>query len=129
MQLALIICIPICFGLISTIVLEIIMVLACGFLCRRVLLLPLDIICGQVSETTKFVAQAGVLSYEFKKGIYSPEWKFSNGKRTVILLLPIAGKLEEINGLDKPQKNALLQIVYYRFSKILLSYEVISGNE
>ena len=72
-------------------VFEIIAVLSWGYLCRRILLLPLDLLFGKVTQTVYFSAQCSAEHFEFSKGKACCVWKFYSGdKQTLTLLAPIA---------------------------------------
>lgn len=119
------ICIPFLCGPIFTFVLEVMVAISWGYLCRRVLLFPFDLLYGKVTDNVYFATQLGLVDYEFHKGKYCPEWKFSSGNKTLVLLVPMATTLEEKPELERPKKDEKLRITYFRFSKILLSYEPI----
>ncbi|MGN0492058.1 MAG: hypothetical protein ACI4F7_00265 [Acutalibacteraceae bacterium] len=119
------ICIPFLCGPIFTFVFEVLVAISWGYLCRRVLLLPLDLLFGKVTDNAYFATQLGLADYEFHKGKHCPEWKFTCGNKTLILLVPMAATKEAIMELKQPKKDEKLKITYFRFSKILLSYEPI----
>lgn len=114
---AIAICIPFICGTISTVIFEIVVVLCWGYLCRRILLMPLDLICGPKTKSVCFSTQVGIEDFEFFKGKHCCEWKFYYGKNeTLKLLFP----LEKINDeIERPIKDEKIDIVYYPFSKIL----------
>lgn len=117
------ICVPYLCGPVFTFVFEVMVAVSCGYLCRRVLLFPFDLLFGKVTDNVYFATQSGLVDYEFLKGKYCPEWKFSSGNKTLVLLVPMAATLEEVLKLEQPRKDEKLRITYFRFSKILLSYE------
>lgn len=119
------ICIPYLCGPVFTYVFEVMVVVSWGYLCRRVLLFPFDLLFGKVTDTGFFIAQLCLVDYEFRKRRHCPEWKFTSGDKTLVLLVPMAATVEEILKLEQPVKDKKLRITYYRFSKILLSYDPI----
>ena len=58
--IAIMILIPTFCGSIFTLIFEIVVTLCWGYLCRRILLLPFDIILGKISETVYFAAQCAI---------------------------------------------------------------------
>lgn len=119
------ICIPFLCGPIFTFVLEVVVAISWGYLCRRILLFPFDLLYGKVTDNVYFSTQLGLVGCEFHKGKYYPEWKFSGRNKTLVLLVPMATTLEENLELERPKKDEKLRITFFRFSKILLSYEPI----
>ncbi|MGN1155417.1 MAG: hypothetical protein ACI4TK_04505, partial [Agathobacter sp.] len=76
-----------------------------------------------VTDNVYFTTQLGLVDYEFRKGKHCPEWKFYSGNKALVLLVPMVATSEEILKLERPKKDEKLKITYFRFSKILLSYE------
>ena len=120
--------IPAFCGPVFAYIFEAIVVLCWGFLCRRILLLPLDLIIGSVSQTAYFSVQCRVDDLEFFWSTYCYVWKFYFDKdRTLKLLVPV----EIMNGakaksdLALPEKDAKLRLTYYSLSKILLQCDPI----
>ena len=121
--IAIIVLIPIICGPIFTLILEIVVILCWGYLCRRILLIPVDLILGKVTRKAYFVAQSGVEDLEFFKNMYCCEWKFNfdNGQ-TLRLLVPIAITKVEAYKLVLPPKDVIHRITYFSHSKILLEW-------
>lgn len=117
------ICIPLLCGPIFTIVFEVVVAISWGYLCRRILLVPLDLFYGKVMRNGYFATQLCTFDCEFYKGVHCPEWKFFYENKPLVLLVPMATTIEEIRKIECPPKNVKLRITYFRFSKILLSYE------
>ena len=116
--------IPFFCGPIFTFIFEILLILCWGYLCRRILWLPIDCILGKVSQTVYFSSQCGVEDLEFIRTTKYCVWKFYFGNdQTLKLLVPMAIKKEGICNVDRPQKDDKLRITYYRFSKILLQWD------
>lgn len=114
---AIAICIPFICGPISSVVLEIIIALCWGYLCRRILLMPLDLICGPKNKSVCFSTQLGIEDFEFFKGKHCCEWKFYYSNNKILkLLVPLENANDE---KERPIKDEKIDIVYYRFSKIL----------
>ena len=121
--IAIIALIPLFCGPIFTYIFEIVVILSWTYLCRRILLLPIDLILGKVTRTVYFATQSGIEDLEFFKNMHCCEWKFNleNGQ-TLMLLVPKAIILQEVDKLVFPPKNVKLKITYFRLSKILLEW-------
>lgn len=118
--------IPYVFGFVFTCVLEILTILTWGYLCRQILLLPLDFICGKTTCIVYFAARCITWNYEFYKNRHYCEWKFYYGNRqTLILTVPVAKTLKELDEMVQPQADQKLKITYLRHSKILLDWEPV----
>lgn len=117
------ICIPLLCGPIFTAVFEVVVAISWGYLCRRILLVPLDLLYGKAMRDGYFVTQFCTYACEFYKGVHYPEWEFLYENKSLVLLVPMAVAIEEIHKIECPPKNVKLRITYFRFSKILLSYE------
>lgn len=120
------ICIPLLCGPKSAFLFEIVVVISWGFLCRRVLLLPFDLIYGKVTRFVYFSTQLSIGDYELFAGKHYPEWKFSYDNKTLVLMVPIAATIEEIHRINRPKQDEKLRITFFYFSKILLDYEPVS---
>ena len=122
--IAIIVSIPFICGPFFTLFFEVVVILCWGYLCRRILLLPVDLILGKVTQTAYFTAQSGIEDLEFFKNMYCCEWKFNleNGQ-TLRLLVPIAITPKEAYKLVPPQKYVIHKINYFRLSKILLEWD------
>lgn len=123
--IAIIACIPIVCGPFFTLFFEIVVILCWGYLCRRILLLPVDLIIGKATQTAYFATQSGIEDLEFFKNMYCREWKFNlrNGQ-LLRLLVPIAVAKEETHKMSLPPKDLKLRITYFRLSKILLQWNL-----
>lgn len=121
--IAIIALIPLFCGPIFTYIFEIVVILSWTYLCLRILLLPIDLILGKVTRTVYFATQSGIEDLEFFKNMHCCEWKFNleNGQ-TLMLLVPKAITLQEVDKLVFPPKNVKLKITYFRLSKILLEW-------
>lgn len=116
--------IPFLCGPIFTFIFEVVVAICWGYLCRHILLAPFDLLYGKVMRDGYFVTQLCVFDYEFYKGLHYPEWKFSCANKLLVLVVPMAATMDEIHKIEYPPKNVKLTITYFRFSKILLSYEL-----
>lgn len=122
--IAIIVSIPIICGPFFTLFFEVVVILCWGYLCRRILLLPVDLILGKVTQTAYFAAQCGIEDLEFFKNTYCCEWKFNLGNgQTLRLLVPIAITPKEAYKLVPPQKDVIHRITYFNLSKILLEWD------
>ncbi len=118
--------IPFVFGFVFTWVLEILTILTWSYLCRQILLLPLDFICGATTRVVYFAARCVTWDYEFCKNRHYCEWKFYHGNRQkLILTVPVAKTLKELDVMVQPQADQKLKITYLRHSKILLNWETV----
>ena len=118
--------IPFFCGSIFTIFFETMTVLAWIGLCWRMIILPLDLLCGKEEKTVYFSRQQQIEKYEFFKK-YCFEWAFHyDGNKKITLLVPISVKKEEIASIQCPKKDVPVKITYYRFSKILIDWDQIS---
>ncbi len=104
---------------------EIIALLSIGYLCRRILVFPLDLILKKRSADVFFSKVSGINDYEFFKGKYCCEWKFYCSKGNIEVLVPVTLTMEEIHNMKKPLVDQKVRICFYRFSKILYSWEIL----
>lgn len=113
---------------IFTIWVEILVALSWGYLCRRLLLLPFDLIIGRKTKIVYFSRQTQTFLdyYEFFRGKYYCYWRFYYNKNSMMeLLVPIAATKEEILAMKLPLVNRKVEINYYQFSKILCAWKEI----
>lgn len=95
------------------------------FLCRHVLILPVDLINGRSVGTFVFTGIKGVNDYEFSKD-KSYNLGFYDGKKTLFLTYnePKDSETDQFEFfVNSP--NTKMEIEYYRYSKILLRWNVI----
>ena len=76
-------------------------------------------------EEVFFSKVSSINDYEFFKGKYCCEWKFYSSKGTMEVLVPVALTEEEIHNMEKPLVDQKVRICFYRFSKILYSWEIL----
>ena len=121
--ICIIVLIPVFCGPVFALVFQIVGIVCWGYLCRRILLLPIDLVLGKVTHSACFISQCSVQDLEFFKKVYCCEWKFrtENG-HTLKLLVPTAIK-DESNKFVVPQKNVMYRITFFRLSKILLVWD------
>lgn len=108
------------------ITIEILIACSCSYLLRRIILLPIDLLQGCVEQEVCFSQICNIEKYEFFRNKFYCEWNFyfsSKGKLT--LLVPVCKIQEEILQMDKPLVNQKIRVCYYRYSKILCSWEKI----
>lgn len=123
--IAIMIIIPSFCGPFFTFFFEIVVMLCWGYLCRRILLLPIDLILGKVTQTVYFASQCNVEDLDLIKGVNYYVWKFSFGKNQMLrLLVPIAITKGKACRIDLPPKEVKLRITYFRLSKILLQWNL-----
>lgn len=105
------------------ILLDCIMVLPLIFVCRRLIVLPLDMLLKPKTETLRFSSRANVRELQFSREWFTYEWEFKDEQdRSIRLLIPEATKQTSIT---QPKKDRLLRVRYYRLSKLLLGWEII----
>ncbi len=103
--------------------LEILVILSWGYLCRRILLLPLDLFVGKTTQSAYFAGQCGIEDFEFIGGSYCYIWKFYyEDNKTLKLLVPSVVSRNTGHKPIFPQKDGKLEVTYFRFSKVLLSW-------
>lgn len=108
------------------IAIEILITCSCLYLLRRVLVFPLDLLCGYVEKDVCFSQVCNIDEYEFFRKKCYCEWNFYfSSKGTLTLLVPVCQTHEEILQMDSPVTNQKMRIRYYRYSKILYSWEII----
>ena len=108
-----------------TILFELMVLLSWGYLCRHVLVFPLDLIFEKKKEEVFFSKISSIDNYEFFMGKFYCEWKFYSSKGSLKLLVPVALAEKEIYNMCKPDVDQKVRVCYYRFSKILHSWEKI----
>ena len=118
-----------CNGVILPIVImEAIVLFNTVLLYRIALFLPLDLIIGPRTEEAFFSRKALTFQCEFfRKYLYMEVRFMCNGKH-LCLIFPACRKAEDLNNVPLPPKDTRLRITYYRFTKILKSYEVIGSD-
>lgn len=122
--IVLIIAIPFVCGPIFAAIFEIVVIFCWGYLCRRILLIPLDCFLGKETKSAFFTTQCGIEEYEFFRGLHCAKWKFYFDKnQTLILLVPDIIITGEGGEIYSPEKNGKVKITYYKLSKVLLSWE------
>jgi len=116
--------IPLLFGTISSIVLELLTVLIWCLLCRQLLLYPLDLLFGKKKEYVYFQSWVSTHEYEFFKNKGFCTWRFVSENARLDLTVPVSCSLDQIASEKTPPKNERLIISYYPFSKILYHWEI-----
>ena len=93
------------------------------FVCRRLLVLPLDLLMGKKTEEVRFSARTDARELQFSREFYCYEWEFRNDRDHAFrLLIPEATKATSIT---QPKKDRRVRITYYRTARLLLSWEII----
>lgn len=112
--------IPFIFSGIINIVLRIVLILSWVYLCRRLLLFPLDLIVGQIERIVYFSSQNCGEEYEFFRHKFCYEWKFYyDNEETLKLIVP-----DGVVGMN-PITDRRIVVVYYKFSKILVKWQYV----
>lgn len=112
------------------IIFGIIDILSFGYLCRRILIFPIDLVLDKRKEDVYFSKVCNIDNYElyFPPRKYYCEWEFYSENEILEVLVPIVLTEKEIINMEKPDENQLVRIYYYRYSKILYSWEVLYKN-
>jgi len=106
------------------IVLEGLLVWSLGFVCRHVLVLPIDLLVNKVERIVYFSKMSNFDEYDLVKSeVYYCEWKFYSKEGTLEVLVPVELSKEEIFTMDKPKVDQKVKVTYYKYSKILYSWE------
>ena len=108
-----------------TFVLEVMLLPSSGYLCRRILVLPLDIVIGKRMKVVYFSRVCNVENYEFFPKRYHCEWRFYSSEGTLKVLVPVALSKEEIQSMHRPKADQKVKVCYYPYSKILCSWEIM----
>lgn len=106
-----------------SVIFEFVVMFSWGVLCRRILLIPFDLLAGAVTKTAYFSTQHNIEKYEFFKDGFGSICKFYlNSHQTITLLVP--NSIEGTSYYNSlPEKDRKIEITYYRFSKLLLNWE------
>lgn len=112
-------------GQVFTVLFDSAIIFIVSVLCRRVLVLPLDLITGKTTKIVYYCYQTTVYDFEFFKNTHCCEWKFRYGNETLWLLIPVAMAKDEILTMKHPAKDQKIRITYYRRAKILDSWEPV----
>ena len=103
--------------------LDAIVLLPIIYVCRRLIVLPLDMLLGTNTREIRFSAKVGVHELQYARGYYCYEWEFKDESgRSLRLMIPEATKADSIT---QPKKDRMMRIGYYRLSKLLMSWEII----
>lgn len=103
--------------------LDAIVLLPLLYVCRRLVLLPLDKLLGKKSGEFIFTAKTDAHYLQYHREYVCFEWEFRDEKgKTLRLLIPEATKETSIT---QPKKDRRVRIAYYRLSRLLMSWEII----
>lgn len=115
--------VPFFCGTIFTCVFESIILIAWGYQCRWLILIPIDFILGKATKNVYFANECGIHEYEFFKNSYCFEWKFYfSGNYTIRLLVPDYTSVN-YDKMPRPQRDQRIKVIYLKLSKILLAWE------
>lgn len=115
---------PQAYGPIFTVISESIVIVSLGYLCRRLWVLPLDLITGKNEKIVHFCGLVNICEYEFSRKRCCCLWKFQDNNKTFKLLNPVSAEREKILAMKQPPKDRKIKITYFRYSKILCSWEL-----
>lgn len=103
--------------------LDAIILLPILYVCRRLVVLPLDMLLKPKTREMRFIAKVGVHELQYTRDYSCFEWEFRDEKdRALRLLIPEATRQTSIT---QPKKDRLVRISYYRLSKLLMDWEII----
>ena len=112
------------YGFIILLIFGLLLLVGIGYLCRKLLLFPVDLLFGKMTQIAFFYHGCLQDDYEFFRKVCCFNYVFGNGKENISLIFPTTCPVSEKDNIDDPPKNKRLIISYYRFSKILISWEV-----
>lgn len=96
--------------------------------CKVIVFLPVDILIGKKKEYMYFVASELGWNNEVFMNTYNRTFKFIMGKDTKLFLeTPEALTEEESMEAELPPIKTKLEVCYYRYSKILISWKEVNG--
>lgn len=106
-------------------ILESLIVWSFGYLCRRLLLFSIDMMLVKTEKIVYFSKMNNYDEYEIKRGKYYCEWQFYSSEGTLKVTVPVELSKEEIFTMDKPKVDQKVKVTYYKYSKILYSWESV----
>lgn len=93
-------------------------------LSKTILILPLDLLQGPVEQDVYFSKMYNISGYEFFKEKCYCEWNFYFGATGALtLVVPVCMAYEDILQMDRPETDQKIKVRYYKYSKILCSWE------
>lgn len=120
--------IPTFCGPVFTLILETLALLLWWILCKTVILFPLDLILGAKSDLLYFSRCRYSDKLEFFRNKYYSEWEFYNKeKKPIVLVNPFVVSQKDLLSSNMSE-NTLLEVRYYRFSKIIHDYAEITHH-
>lgn len=107
-------------------IMELLLLCSWMFLLNRIILLPMDLLQGWKEQEVYFSSMCNIDEYEFFGKKCFGEWHFYFGAEdTLTVLVPVCLSHEEILQMDRPVINQKVRIRYYKYSKILCSWEIL----
>lgn len=98
------------------------------YLCRRILLLPLDLCFGRTEQSGFCMGRTAERCDVFSRNYYFHfQFNVTNRQkhgRRLWLILPIALPEKELRLMETPPENKMVTVVYYRFSHLLCEWRV-----
>lgn len=111
--------------LLLTIISELMVLISSVYLCRQVFLLAIDSFLEKKVEELHFSKICNISRYEFSKRKCYCEWILYSSTKTLKLVVPMEVSEKEVNNIEHPKQNQRIRVTYFRFSKILSSWEFI----
>lgn len=96
-----------------------------GYLCRHLLLFPMDIVLGRKSLEAFFSKQFIGDTFEFSRKKCYSYWVFYYGRnKKETLLFPCRDYVETAKSINIPSNGQKVYVEYYRLTKIISRYHV-----
>ena len=116
-------------GVKFTLLLCIVFLPALFYLCRRLLVLPLDLLLGKETKVVYFSKLDSIQNYDIFSKRHNVIWTFYYGNNSKLkLLVPISATKEELLNIKQPSTDDIVEVTYYRLSKILCSWNPSTLN-
>lgn len=95
-----------------------------GYLDWQILVLPLDLLLGEKEAQACFSKVLCFPQYEFFRKLYACIWRWDRAERALDLTVPFSLPRDEIETMPLPPKDVMLDIRYYRLSRILIGWKM-----
>ena len=107
-------------------IVDVLLLFSCITVLYRIILLPVDLLLGCKEQEVYFSSMCNIDEYEIFRENYYCEWHFYFGAGdTLTVLVPVCLSHEELLQMNRPITNQKVRIRYYKYSKILCSWEVL----
>lgn len=93
--------------------------------CKRILLVPVDLLAGKRTKIVYFSTVLGGEQLRFNSKYHCSLWKFYYGsKSTIVLLNRDVKRNYDVFGCKTPPQNKKIKITYWKYSGILLCWAI-----